>query len=51
MTLYNIKELWRKACRYDHIPINSKFVVFSKENPFVKEWNDAVGSLQRALKR
>ena len=28
------KENWRKACKYDNIEIDSKFVVFSDNNPY-----------------
>jgi len=32
-----LKETWEKACRFDGISPEAKFVVFSSENPFVKE--------------
>lgn len=38
----SIQELWIKACEYDHIPPNSKFVTFSKDNPYAKQYNDAL---------
>lgn len=40
------KALWRKACKFDDIPIDSdyKSVVFSKHNPYVKPWQDAVNA-------
>jgi hypothetical protein len=50
MTTYNIKELWQKACKYDNIPVNSKFVIFSKDNPFMAEYNQAVATLHKAIK-
>ena len=33
------KELWIMACKYDNIPENSMFVVFSDDNPYIKELN------------
>jgi hypothetical protein len=46
----NIKELWAKACEYDNIPADSKFVVFSNDNPYVADYNRAVGIMHRAIK-
>ncbi len=34
-----LKALWIKACRFDGIPIDSKFVVFSKENHYANRHN------------
>ena len=45
----DIKELWKKACAFDHIPPESKFVNFSIENPYVKDYNKAI--LQNQQKR
>jgi len=45
----NIKALWKKACAFDHIPTDSKFVEFSKENPYMKDYNKAI--LERQQKR
>lgn len=42
-----VKNLWNKACEFDKIPSDSKFVTFSDKNPFVKEYNEAVGQLMR----
>lgn len=42
-----VKGLWEKACKWDKIPPESKFVVFSDDNPHLKEYNEAVGQLQR----
>ena len=39
----DIKELWNKACAFDHIPPESKFVNFSIENPYVKDYNKEIG--------
>lgn len=30
-----LKALWIRACRFDGIDHNSKFVIFSEENPFI----------------
>ena len=45
-----VKNLWRKACEWDKILPESKFVVFSDDNPYLKEYNDAVGQLLRIAK-
>ncbi len=42
-----VHSLWVKACEAEGIPVESKFVVFSDDNPYVKEYNEAVGQLQR----
>lgn len=34
-----LKSLWIRACRYDNIPIDSSFVVFSDNNPYAKRHN------------
>ncbi len=34
------KELWIKACEYEKIDPKSSFVVFSKNNPFTKEYDE-----------
>ena len=36
---YTLRDLWVKACEYDKIDPNSKFVVFSKDNPWAKKYN------------
>ena len=45
----DIKKLWQKACAFDHIPTNAKFVEFSTENPYTKDYNKAI--LERQQKR
>lgn len=42
-----VKSLWKKACEAEGVPIDSKFVVFSDDNPYVREYNEAVGQLMR----
>jgi len=42
-----VKSLWTKACEWEKIPPESKFVMFSDDNPFVKDYNEAVGKLLR----
>ena len=42
-----VKSLWEKACEWDKIPPESKFVVFSDDNPHLKASNDAVKKLLR----
>ena len=41
-----VKSLWDKACDYDGLPPNSKFVVFSEENPFTKKHDKLVRFIQ-----
>jgi len=41
------RSLWTKACQAEGIPVESKFVVFSDDNPYIKAYNEAVGQLQR----
>ncbi len=36
---YTARELWDKACEHDGIQPNSKFVVFSDANPWMKKYN------------
>jgi len=38
------RELWKKACEYDGIPPDSKFVTFSKDNPYAKLYNEALNA-------
>jgi len=42
-----VHSLWIKACEHEGIPIESKFVVFSDDNPYLKEYNEAVKRLLR----
>ncbi len=42
-----MKELWKEACEWEGIPPDSKFVIFSKDNPFVKAHDAAMGKLLR----
>lgn len=43
MEKYNLVEkvygLWEQACEYDKQDPKSKFVVFSKDNPHVEDYN------------
>jgi len=45
----DIKELWQKACAFDHIPTNAKFVEFSTNNPYVKDYNAAIKKKQETV--
>jgi hypothetical protein len=38
---YTARKLWEAACKHDAIPPDSKFVVFSKTNPFASMLNQA----------
>ena len=42
-----VRGLWSKACVYEGYPPDSKFVEFSEGNPYVKEFNEAIGQLLR----
>ena len=46
----NVRALWIKACEFDNIPTNSKFVVSSAANPYVAQYQKAM-SLLLASKR
>lgn len=48
--MFKVKELWEKACQYDDIDEEEKFVVFSKDNPFIKPYNDAIEKEFQAFK-
>jgi hypothetical protein len=39
---YTIPQLWQLACQYDGIAPESKFVVFSQDNPFARKYNFAM---------
>jgi len=41
------RELWVKACEWEKIPPDSKFVIFSEDNPYMKEYHEAMGRLLR----
>jgi hypothetical protein len=42
-----VKNLWNKACTFDKIDPQSTFVAFSDKNPFLADYNEAMGELQR----
>ena len=39
MAIYSLRDLWVKACEYDGIDPESKFVVFSDDNPWMRKYN------------
>ncbi len=41
------KDLWNRACDWDKIPRNSKFIVFSPNNPYAKKQNEVMGQLMK----
>jgi hypothetical protein len=45
---YTLKDLWRKACEHDGIDPTSKFVVFSKDNPWIVRYNNLMLALHSA---
>lgn len=46
---YIIKQLWEKCCEYDNIPKDSKFVVFSKNNPYEYFYEKAFNEYMYAI--
>ena len=34
-----LRALWIKACRFESIPVDSKFVVFDDDNPYLIRYN------------
>ena len=46
-----VAQLWRQACDHDDIPPESKFVVFSDENPFTAFYNNAMRQLMEATQQ
>ena len=50
MTKWTIKQLWDKACEYDRIPFDSKFVVFSDHNPWMKKYNFAISAYLKSTR-
>jgi len=45
------KELWAKACKWEGVPTESKFVMFSPENPYARQHGDAMMKYFDAMKR
>ena len=39
--------LWEKMCDWEKVPKDSKFVEFSENNPYQKEYNEVIGQLLR----
>lgn len=39
MATYTFAQLWIKACKHDGIDPTSKFVIFTKDNPWAKKYN------------
>jgi hypothetical protein len=44
-----VRELWNRACKWDEIPPESKFVVFSVENPWAEVYNAAMIQFQKGM--
>jgi hypothetical protein len=40
---HNLSELWELACAWDHVAPDSKFVIWSGDNPWAKKYNFAMG--------
>ena len=41
-----VKNLWNKMCAHDKLDPKSMFITFSKDNPFISDYNDAMAALQ-----
>ena len=41
----SVASLWTAACGYDGIPADSRFVVWSDNNPYAASYNSAMGRL------
>lgn len=41
----NVRSLWVKMCKHDGIEPDAMFVVFSKENPYAVDYNNAMADL------
>lgn len=46
-----IKSLWIRACRFDGIPIDSKFVCLSNDNSYIRRYNKMMGIYLAGLGR
>jgi hypothetical protein len=44
---YTLRDLWVKACKADGIDPQSKFVIFSTDNPWMTKYNALAGKLAR----
>jgi hypothetical protein len=45
---FAVRCLWEKACDHDQIPHDTKFAVFSDDNPFMPFYNRALTQYQDA---
>lgn len=43
----DVQDLWKKACKWEGIEPEAKFVVFSEDNPYMPEYDRAMGKLLR----
>jgi hypothetical protein len=46
-----LKSLWIRACRWDKIPADTKFSVFSRENPYAERHDRIAGLFMAARSR
>lgn len=46
---FTIRQLWVKACEFDSINPNDKFVIFSGKNPWAKKYNTAIGLMLKSF--
>ena len=47
----DIKALWNKACDYEGIDRESKFVIFSDDNPWAVKYNEAMGAFMERMEK
>ena len=46
-----MREIWRKACEHDGVSVDSRFVVFSDDNPYRIANDEATISFQEACQQ
>jgi len=46
-----VKSAWNSACEHEQIPTDSKFVVFSDDNPFSPFYDKAVRQLMEMMEQ
>lgn len=42
-----VRNLWKQACEWEGISVDSKFVNFSKDNPYVARYNELLCSIMK----
>lgn len=44
-----VKKVWEAMCKHDGIDPDSRFVVFSDDNPYTQFWNSALTQYRETL--